>query len=120
VKVVQVGDLVLWGKRIDGSTLVPAINYPTGAHLTKLMTDVDGILKLDFDVAIPGHGPDLTKAQVQNYRERLGVLKQRMQDAVRGGVKKEELAAKIKLDDLGWPLAPALLGSMYDELAAAR
>jgi glyoxylase-like metal-dependent hydrolase (beta-lactamase superfamily II) len=120
LKVVQVGDLVLWGKRSDGSTLVPAINYPTGANLTKLMAAVDGILKLDFDTAIPGHGPVLTRSTVQTYRQNLGVLKQRMKDAVRAGVKKEELPTKIKLDDLGWPLAPALLSSMYDEMAAEQ
>jgi glyoxylase-like metal-dependent hydrolase (beta-lactamase superfamily II) len=120
LKVVQVGDLVLWGKRSDGSTLVPAINYPTGANLTKLIAAVDGILRLDFDTAIPGHGPVLTRSTVQTYRQNLGVLKQRITNAVITAVKKDELPTKIKLDDLGWPLAPALLSSMYDEMAAEK
>ena len=120
LKLAQVGDLVLWGKRSDGSTLVPAINYPTGANLTKLMATLDGLLKLDFDTVIPGHGPVLTRSTVQTYRQNLGVLKQRMKDAVAAGVKKDDLATKIKLDDFGWPLAPALLASMYDEMAAEK
>jgi len=119
-KVVQVGDLLLIGKRVDGSTLVPAINYPTGANLGKLIAAVDGILGLDFDTAIPGHGPLMTRAQVQTYRQKLGTLQQRMRDAAKAGVKKEELAAKIKLDDLGWPLAPALLASMLDEVSSEK
>jgi glyoxylase-like metal-dependent hydrolase (beta-lactamase superfamily II) len=120
VRAVQFGDLVLWGKRIDGSTLVPAINYPTGANLTRLMATLDGALKLDFDTAIPGHGPVLTKAQVQTYREKLTTLKQRLRDAVRTGAKKEELSKTLKLDDLGWPLAQNLLASMYDEVAGEQ
>jgi glyoxylase-like metal-dependent hydrolase (beta-lactamase superfamily II) len=120
VRAVQLGDLVVWGKRLDGSTLVPAINYPTGATLSKLLATIDGLLKLDFDTAIPGHGPVLTKAQLQTYREKLGTLKQRMRDAVRTGAKKEELSKTIKLDDLGWPLAQGLLASMYDEVAAEK
>jgi hypothetical protein len=62
----------------------------------------------------------MTRAQVQTYRQKLGTLQQRMRDAAKAGVKKEELAAKIKLDDLGWPLAPALLGSMLDEVSAEK
>jgi glyoxylase-like metal-dependent hydrolase (beta-lactamase superfamily II) len=120
VRAVQLGDLVLWGKRIDGSTLVPAINYPTGANLAKLMTTLDGVLKLDFEMAIPGHGPVLTKAQVQNYREKLTTLKERMREAVRSSARKDELAKTIKLDDLGWPLAQNLLASIYDEVAAEK
>jgi glyoxylase-like metal-dependent hydrolase (beta-lactamase superfamily II) len=119
-RTVQMGDLVLFGKRIDGSTLVPAINYPTGATLTKLIGVVDAILALDFDTAIPGHGPVMTRAQVQTYRTNLTTLKQRMKDAVAGGVSKTDLASRIKLDDLGWPLAAGLLASIYDEVAAEK
>jgi len=119
-KVVQVGDLVLWGKRIDGSTMVPAINYPTGATLTKLLAAVDGILSLDFDTAIPGHGPLVTRAQVQSYRQNLVTLRQRLKQAVASGVKKEDLATKFKLDDLGWPFSPAQLTAMYDEAAQEK
>lgn len=120
VKVVQAGDLVLWGKRIDGSTLVPAINYPTGANLATLMATLDRVLGLDFDALIPGHGPVLTRAQLQTYRQNLGTLQTRMRDAVKSGVPKDELSKQIKLDDLGWPLAQNLLALMYDEVAAAQ
>jgi len=119
-RVVQAGDLVLWGKRVDGSTLVPAINYPTGANLTKLIANLDGILALEFDSLIPGHGPVLTRPTVQTYRQNLITLKQRVKEAVSAGVKKDDLPGRIKPEDLGWPLAPALLASMYDEVAAER
>src|SRR5262245_28648663 len=95
--------------------MVPAINYPTGATLTKLIAAVDGVLSLDFDTAIPGHGPLLTRAQVQTYRQNLVTLKQRMKEAVTGSVKKDDLATRIKLDDLGWPFSPAQLTAMYDD-----
>jgi glyoxylase-like metal-dependent hydrolase (beta-lactamase superfamily II) len=120
LKAVHAGDLLLWGKRIDGSTLVPAINYPTGATLTRLISVLDNVLKLDFDTAIPGHGPVLTRPQVQTYRDNLGTLKQRIRAAVGSGALKEDLAKTIKLDDLGWPLTAAVLSSMYDEAAAEK
>ena len=119
-KVVQCGDLVLMGKRLDGSTMVPAINYPTGASLTKLIAAVDGILSLDFDTAIPGHGPLMTRGQVQTYRQNLVTLKERLKQAIAGGVKKEEIAAKLKLDDLGWPFSAPQLTALYDEAAQER
>lgn len=119
-KAVQMGDLVLLGKRSDGSTLIPAINYPTGATLTKLMATVDGILSLDFDTAIPGHGPVMTRAQVATYRANLQTLKARVKDAVTKGVPKTELASKLTLTDLGWPLGAPLLASIYDEVAAEK
>jgi glyoxylase-like metal-dependent hydrolase (beta-lactamase superfamily II) len=120
LKTVQAGDLLLWGKRIDGSTLVPAINYPTGATLTRLISVLDNVLKLDFDTAIPGHGPVLTRQQVQLYRDNLGTLKQRIRAAVKAGTRKDDLPKAVKLDDLGWPLAAAVLSSMYDEAAAEK
>ena len=57
MKTVQVGDLVLWGKRLDGSILVPAINYPTGATLTKLIVTLDGILNSTSIRPFPATGP---------------------------------------------------------------
>jgi hypothetical protein len=37
---------------------------------------------------------------------------------IKSGVKKEEIAARLKTDDLNWPFQPQALASLYDELAA--
>jgi hypothetical protein len=42
-------------------------------------------------------------------------LRQRMAEAVKSGVKKEELGKKLKTDDLGWPFPPERLNELWDE-----
>ncbi len=92
------------GHRPDGSTLTPFIDYANGGSSTEWITTLDNILKLDFDTAIPGHGPVMKKDDVRRFRQKFQTLRQRMTDLIKSGVKKEELAAKLKTDDLNWPL----------------
>jgi hypothetical protein len=47
-------------------------------------------------------------------------LRQRMTEAVKTGVKKEELAKRLKTDDLGWPFPQARLDELWDEFGAGR
>ena len=110
VRIVQTGDLVLWGKRSNGETLAPGLTSLKG-----FIANADGMLKLDFDMAIPGHGPVLSKEQVQTYRQKLVTLQQRVADFIKAGGKKADLSAKIKLDDLNWPLQQRVLENAYTE-----
>jgi hypothetical protein len=63
---------------------------------------------------------------VRALRRKLETLEQRMTELIKSGGKKSELAAKLKTDDLGWPLQPngtvvqRTVETMYDELAARR
>ncbi len=67
----------------------------------------DEVLKLDFDTAIPGHGDNpYTKADLQAARGRLVTFLARAEEAVKAGTPKDQLMAKIKVDDLGWTLNP--------------
>jgi hypothetical protein len=43
-----------------------------------------------------------------------------MTDVVTAGVKKEELATKLKTDDLGWPFPPERLNELWAEFGAGR
>jgi glyoxylase-like metal-dependent hydrolase (beta-lactamase superfamily II) len=78
---------------------------------------LDKILALDFDAAIPGHGPVLTKDEVRVFRNKMQTLNERMAALVRAGGTKADIAARIKLDDLEWPFAPDALHGLYDELS---
>jgi len=115
LRTIHTGDLVVWGKRTDGSILTPFVDRGNGGSLVQWITTLDGVLELDFDTAIPGHGPVLTKDNVRTFRQNLVTLRQRMTDVVKSGVKKEELATRLKTDDLGWPFPPERLNELWDE-----
>ena len=115
LRTVHTGDLVVWGKRTDGTILTPFVDRASGGSLTEWITTLDGALKLDFDTAIPGHGPVLTKDNVRTFHRNLVTLRQRITDVVKAGVKPEEFGAKLKTDDLGWPFPPERLKELWDE-----
>jgi cyclase len=118
LRVVHTGDLVVWGKRTDGSMLTPFVDRASGGSLVEWISTLDGVLKLDFDTAIPGHGPVLTKENVRTFRQNLVVLRQRMTEIVKAGAKKEELSTKLKTDDLGWPFPQERLNELWDEFGS--
>jgi glyoxylase-like metal-dependent hydrolase (beta-lactamase superfamily II) len=118
LRTIHTGDLVVWGKRSQGTTLTPNMDYAAGHGSGKeWVGTLDNVLKLDFDTAIPGHGPVLTKADVRTFRDKMLTLNQRMTALVKSGGSKQDIAAKIKLDDLGWPFQPNALNGLFDELS---
>ena len=66
--VVHTGDLFIWGDRLDNSTLVPFIDYDNGGSAAEWSATLDGLLALDFDTVIPGHGPILRKVDGGYFR----------------------------------------------------
>jgi cyclase len=118
LRTIHTGDLVLWGKRSQGTTLTPFMDYAAGnGSGREWVATLDNILKLDFDAAIPGHGPVLTKEQVRAFRDKMHTLNERMAELVRSGGTKQDIAARIRLDDLDWPFAPGALDGLFDELS---
>ena len=119
VKVVSTGDMVV--------ATAPNSDFPFGGSVVEWVQSLDKLLKLDFDTAIPGHGNDpLTRAQVQEFRDKMNTFLTRAKAAVKSGTPKEQLIASIKTDDLGWNLnnpqwtQPARLDPFYAELQAAK
>ena len=118
LRTVHTGDLVVWGKRSQGTTLTPNMDYAAGHGSGKEWTaTLDKILALDFDTAIPGHGPVLTKADVRVFRGKMQTLNERMVTLIKQGGKKTDIAARVKLDDLDWPFPPDGLYGLFDELS---
>lgn len=124
LRAVHMGDLV-----IDG---MPVIDYSGGGSAIEFIKTIDSLLALDFDIAIPGHGKLMTKAEVQAYRTRFETMNQRMRELIRKGVPKdqvrtlEQIRAQLRLADLGWDNSVSTtasinsFGAYYDELAGAR
>ncbi len=120
LRTVHTGDLVVWGKRTDGSVLTPFMDYENGGSLTEWIGTLDKLLQLDFDSAIPGHGPVLSKDEVRAFRQKLVTLRQRAEQLVKSGVRRTDFTLKLKTDDLNWPFPKERIEPLYDELAATR
>ena len=118
LRTIHTGDLVVWGKRSQGTTLTPFMDYAAGDGSGKeWVATLDNVLTLDFDTAIPGHGPVLTKADVRAFRDKMQTLNQRMAALIASGGTKQDIASRITLDDINWPFQPDALHGLYDELS---
>ena len=118
MKTVHTGDLVVWGKRSQGTILTPNMDYTAGHGSGKeWVATLDNVLKLDFDTAIPGHGPVLTKAQVKVFRDKMQTLNERMAALIKAGGNKADIATRLKTDDLEWPFQPDALYGLFDEFS---
>jgi cyclase len=107
-KVVMVSDHIT-----DGT---PIVDFANGGSAVAWTRALDGVLKLDFEMAIPGRGEPKTRAEVQAFRDRFASLVSRAAEAVKAGATREQLAAQVKTDDLGWQLNAQFFGQLYDEL----
>ena len=120
LRVVHTGDLFIWGERLDGSTLAPFWDYGNGGSAVEWPATLDGLLSLDFDTVIPGHGPILTKADVRTFRLNLQTFLDRVESEIDAGTTRDDIASRIETSDLGWPLTPARIEGAYDELTRDR
>jgi len=114
LKVVAVSDVVTTGKT------GPLIDYAGGGSATDWTNVLAGILKLDFDAAIPGNGDVLTKADVQAYKTKFDTVMARARDLVRMGVPQDQLLMQIKTDDIGWTPRVPKVDAFYAELSESK
>jgi len=114
LRTIHTGDLVVEG--------TPFIDYANGGNTKDWVETLGKILELDFDTAIPGHGPIMVKADVQQFRDRLVTLRARMSQLIDSGVPKESVSSHLHTVDLDWPLAPdglfvsRSLSGFYEEM----
>jgi glyoxylase-like metal-dependent hydrolase (beta-lactamase superfamily II) len=94
----------------------PIVDFANGGSAVGWVPILDGVLALDFETAIPGRGEPKTRAEVEAYRTRFATVVSRAAAAIKAGATREQLAAQVKTDDLGWQFQPAFYGSLYDEL----
>jgi cyclase len=114
VKVVATSDAVTTGAQ------GPLADYAGGGSFGEWTPVLDAMLKLDFDTAIPGAGPVLTKADVQAFRAKFNTVMTRAAELVRSGVAKEELLKQLKTDDIGWAPRVPQIDPFYEELSKKK
>jgi len=114
LKVVALSDAVTTG------TTGPLIDYAGGGSALEWKQVFAALLKLDFDAAIPGNGPVLTKADVQAFAMKFNIVVDRLTELVRKNTPKEQILMQLKTDDIGWtPRIPAI-DQLVSELSANR
>jgi cyclase len=103
----------------------PNCDFPNGGSIVNWPKFLDEVLKLDFDMLVPGHGEIMTKADVQAYKQKWDTLVSRAIEQVKKGTPKDQLLASIRTDDIGWNInnqqwgAANRLDPFYAELQAA-
>src|SRR6476659_2360438 len=96
LKVVMVSDQI--------TDATPIVDFANGGSAVEWTQILDGVLKLDFESAIPGRGEPKSRDEVQAFRTKFATLVSRAQDAIKGGATRDQLAMQVKTDDLGWQL----------------
>ena len=94
----------------------PIVDFANGGSAVGWAPILDGVLKLDFEMAIPGRGEPKTRADVEAYRAKFATVVTRAREAIKAGATRETLAAQMKTDDLGWNFNAQFYGSLFDEL----
>lgn len=107
-KVVMVSDQI--------TNATPIVDFANGGSAVEWTQILDGVLKLDFEMAIPGRGDPKTRAEVQAFRANFASLVSRASEAIKAGAGRDQLATQVKTDDLGWQFNPQFFGQLYDEL----
>ena len=79
----------------------PFIDYANGGSALEWTKTLDKMLALDFDIAIPGHGPVSDRAGILKFRDNFHAMRDRIQEMVRSGASKEEIS-KVLVGDYHW------------------
>jgi cyclase len=108
LKVVMVSDQI--------TNATPIVDFANGGSAVEWTQILDGVLKLDFEMAIPGRGEPKSRAEVEQFRAQFARLISRASDAITAGATRDTLASQVKTEDLGWQLNPQFFGQLYDEL----
>jgi len=131
LKAIHTGDLFLstraGGRAASGPPRPPGVpiyvDYAQGGSFFDWSRTLDGVLKLDFDTVIPGHGPVATKADLVKFKADLETMRARLVDLIKKGNTKAQLVKTLE-DDYGWrstgcPQSPPTAGCLqYQQVDA--
>ena len=120
LRTVHTGDLIVFGQRLDGSTLSPFWDFGNGGSVLEWPATLTGLLALDFDTVIPGHGPLLTKDDVRIFRGKMEIVIDRVRTEIAAGATRDDIGSRVDTADLDWPLAPVRLQNVFDEVSEGR
>ena len=124
LRVVHTGDLFLATRAGRGTAESPPrprgvniyVDYAQGGSFFDWSTTLAGLLTLNFDTVIPGHGPVSTRDDVIRFKADLEEMRGRLADLVKAGTSKTDLLKTLETD-YGWrstgcPLTPPTAGCL--------
>ena len=125
------GDAVVYFpdlKTVHGGDLLhgtaPFIDYANGGSSRGWVSTMNGVLALDWDTAIPGHGAVMTRRDVLNFRNQMEAVRAHMADLIRGGLQAVDAVTAIRDSNFSWTLAEQgmfmqrSIPGLYEEIAA--
>ena len=115
-RVIHTGDLFL--KR-GAPEFTPYFDFGAGGSMLEWVAVMDRIMALDFDTAIPGHGPVSPRADVEKWRADLVALRDRLRTMLKQGATKADLE-KVLIADYRWPAGGLALGQLDALVAEIR
>jgi cyclase len=95
LKVIHTGDLFLTNPP------QPFIDFAQGGSAAEWTGTLDQTLKLDFDTAIPGHGPVSDRQGILKFESNFVAMRGRIQGLVRGGASKDDVANTL-VNEFHW------------------
>ena len=111
LKVIHTGDLFLARNAASNAPGAasdekpPGVNiyvdYAQGGSFLEWTDTLDGVLTLDFDTVIPGHGPISTRDDLMRFRADLETMRDRIAALIRAGATKQQVLTVFEAD-YGW------------------
>ena len=98
LRVVHTGDLFTTNGQ---GNVAPFVDYNGNGSVVEWTKTLDGILKLDFDTVIPGHGPVSKRADLMKYRDGFAAMQSKVRDLTRQNKSRDDVL-KMLVADFGW------------------
>lgn len=76
-------------------------DYSQGGSFMEWPKTIDGVLTIDFDTVIPGHGRVSTKSDVATFRANLEKMRARLVGLIKGGASRADVVKTLE-DDYAW------------------
>jgi len=98
---------IILGDLLTTADTIPMIvNYADGGSWSDWAISIDEILKMDFDNAIPGHGPMITKQRLIEMRAKFGQIMARMHELIRQKKTEKEIQDAL-VAEFNWGAGPS-------------
>lgn len=87
-RAVHLGDLLVGTRSVTN----PVMDYSSGGSISAWPATLDGVLQLDLDIVIPGHGNVMNKAGLQAHRDKVEAIRSRVSGLVHAKTSKDEIS----------------------------